>query len=876
MGIGGNDSVTYKFRIDLSQMTVEGQKAVALLEKLERGGDKASRSMDKLKGSADKTKDSLAANAVNFQTATQGMLNLSTAAVQTYTSISNLARANNRAKMSVIAVARAEDLLANKIERQNALREAGAAGSQKYINITKEIATAQADLTVKQEKMVIEQEAVNDIYMLFATNVANVTISSMQTIAVLDKNSIILNKAKAIGMKLNNFLSINAARTAYSEAAAQAVNSTAKGVAIGVTAKLTAAMYGLAAASKAVVMSNPILMAAMAAMTVAWAVHETDILGTKTALDGYLGVEKDHLAIMEEERRATDALTAANNNLSDSYVKLRPEVKQTYEMLRDAAVHMGDARLAAQYSAQLLGKRPQDFSSPSAGGGFSGTSGGGFSGTSGGVSVGQQTAATTATGAQRAGRRNAGRRNAGRRNAGSILPQAHAEEPTVSTPNPPVDNTLADPFGTPLQQELYKNLNPIEQRDTNIVLAAREQNAGRSGASKAYLDEAKKLLNAAKNYVEPPTMEEWWKEHLKDVDLDETSFFGMTVAKKKGFAGTGGAFDFDLPPREMIKKGLGIDIGNIANVANITDAIKLARLQYEGKSMRGRGGRAEYALAELTKQGQSFRNMAQLNDVSAMTGGLIGGKTNFGKGFFKSTGATAAYQIQEFDHLRKKRRRELDIKDANVNRLRWGGKLRDGFSIWDEGAVVGGYGSAKAFSQAGKRRQSEAWEEAQRFMFGFGFTGIKRYTGLSDLRGKLNSIARQANERRTALTSAGLSYKSFNINGSRYRHGRAAHAAFERERQAILAFNNNQFAKANVINLLEQDYEVRGFKGTTMSLPSLQDEVAKQDALMESIGLNRTEAFQIIDTEGRGREEIDDRILWKDRVNNMSTGTSVL
>ena len=61
-----------------------------------------------------------------------------------------------------------------------------------------------------------------------------------------------------------------------------------------------------------------------------------------------------------------------------------------------------------------------------------------------------------------------------------------------------------------------------------------------------------------------------------------------------------------------------------------------------------------------------------------------------------------------------------------------------------------------------------------------------------------------------------------------------------------------------------------------MSLPSLQDEVTKQDALMESIGLNRTEAFQIIDTEGRGREEIDDRILWKDRVNNMSTGTSVL
>ena len=86
--------------------------------------------------------------------------------------------------------------------------------------------------------MGIEQAAVNDIYMLFATNIANVTISSIQTIAILDKNQIILNGLKAAGMKLNNFLSINAARAAYSEAAAHAVNSTAKGVAIGVTANI--------------------------------------------------------------------------------------------------------------------------------------------------------------------------------------------------------------------------------------------------------------------------------------------------------------------------------------------------------------------------------------------------------------------------------------------------------------------------------------------------------------------------------------------------------------------------------------------------------------------------------------------------------------
>jgi hypothetical protein len=56
----------------------------------------------------------------------------------------------------------------------------------------------------------------------------------------------------------------------------------------------------------------------------------------------------------------------------------------------------------------------------------------------------------------------------------------------------------------------------------------------------------------------------------------------------------------------------------------------------------------------------------------------------------------------------------------------------------------------------------------------------------------------------------------------------------------------------------------------------LQDAVAKQDELIKSIGLDRTEAFQIVDTVGRGREEIDDRVRFKDRLSSMSTGVSVL
>ena len=134
-------------------------------------------------------------SAVNFQTFSMGLLNLSTSAIQTYTSISNLDRAQNRAKMSVIAVARAQDLLANKEQRAAEMREAGTAGGQKYVNILREIETAEHDLTVKIEKKKIEQNAVNDVYMLFAGNIANVAISSMQTIAIMDKKQVILTKA---------------------------------------------------------------------------------------------------------------------------------------------------------------------------------------------------------------------------------------------------------------------------------------------------------------------------------------------------------------------------------------------------------------------------------------------------------------------------------------------------------------------------------------------------------------------------------------------------------------------------------------------------------------------------------------------------------
>jgi uncharacterized membrane protein YgcG len=392
------DNVTFKFRIDLSQMTVEARKAVDLLNKLDRASDKASVAVDRLGKSSQDTGRKTAAAAVNFQTATQGALNLSTAIVQTYTSISNLDRANNRAKMSVIAVARAEDLLANKLERQNTLRTSGLAGSQKYANITKEISTATADLTVKTEKMRIEQAAVNDIYMLFATNIANVAISSLQTIGVLVGQEKLARLGVVLATKLQS--AVLTRHVAVTEVSNAAVGKTIIMHRAMTFAKLNdiRSTNGLTAATIAFTRAAWPLLAVTAAITAAYLIYENNIGGVKTAVDELMGVEKSHLDIMQDERDSVDSLTGSYDSLSSSIKKLNPVHKAYLEMMRDATLNTGDYKLAAQYQAQLLGGPSQGFSSPSLAGGQVGTGGGSGSGGGSGYGGGSGSGGSVVTG----------------------------------------------------------------------------------------------------------------------------------------------------------------------------------------------------------------------------------------------------------------------------------------------------------------------------------------------------------------------------------------------------------------------------------------------------------------------------------------------
>tara|TARA_R110000787_G_scaffold115129_1_gene225046 strand:+ start:2425 stop:5469 length:3045 start_codon:yes stop_codon:yes gene_type:complete len=314
----GRDNVTFTFRIDSNKAA---QAIAALEQALKRLGGAATSTggrIDTTSNSVSRLGQQSAASAVNFQTATQGMLNLSTAAVQTFTSISNLDRANNRAKMSIIAVARAEDLLNNKTQRLKEMTEAGTTAGGKYANMQREIATATADLTVKQEKQKIEQAAVNDIYMLFASNIANVTISSLQTISILLGQEKMARLASVAAMKLQAL--------AFRGTTTQIIghNIATRSAIVGLsgytlaTFVATKATFGLTVAVKGLMVAAWPLLAVTVALTAAFAIHESNVLGTKTALDKLLGVEKDFESQVKEGRDGIETYDESLGKLNDT------------------------------------------------------------------------------------------------------------------------------------------------------------------------------------------------------------------------------------------------------------------------------------------------------------------------------------------------------------------------------------------------------------------------------------------------------------------------------------------------------------------------------------------------------------------------------
>ena len=983
------DNVTFRFRIDTAKAEQTLKQLEATVRRLGGSAIKTSQDMGNLNTKVSQTGNNAAASAVNFQTATNGMLNLSTASVQTFTSISNLDRANNRAKMSVIAVARAEDLLANKIERQNAMRKAGEVGSQKYLNITKEIATAEADLTVKKEKMAIEQAAVNDVYMLFVTNIANVVVSSFQTISVLNQQVALTTKIKTAALKIHE-----AATWSNIRSQAAHIKST---VAMNITTKIgTAITLGFAGsikaatvAMKAFAVSHPALIAVTAVMTGALIAYEANVLGLKDAINSLLPKQESFKDGVDEAR---DSVGKFDEDLE----KLGDTVKVNFaRSLEDATSVALAFRLQIDRINDGMGKMNSNIQRD----------------LSQGQKLHQWTESVaayhnmTATGISQKKTKNFFDQIAA---FFDFLPQTFGEEQpaqftqlqrgTIFAPSqfdipPPnvIDATFGLPEGTieagiksgqftlqqatdayyaekgrdPMeflqQQELLraqkqaKALSPAVQqamKKVGEVVPLREQLQGIT-TQQLVTDKRDKMFGQMRQTGIPqldrrlfqlgllkgepaenikktlenrlfPGVGGVSKDEFEKIMtskmlekgplLDAVDFAGITnlqdevtktqyvrlLAAKKGVGGS-----FTLTGKEQsifdkISKGLikgkraevlittGEDIGEAANAMDIQSALLLGAIQESQRQFNrtsadpfvsdfdklGSSGQFKAIMSKygITKQPKNISDVARINigssgtfedalenqrrSVSGIRG--IGGRAD-------AAIAQAQARRQIEDNLTVRASQAFYDRIAEQDRI---ANLRR----------FGGYSSRKEFIRAGKEREAQEFIQAQ--IFSDYFTGIGRvgrYSGMTGLRSQLNSIKQRADTVKTALSSAGLSYKTFNARTGLPRSATAwQRHNFEKQWNAVRSFNDNQYAKAKQINILQQDFGVTGFTGSALTLPSLQDEVARQDALIKSIGLDRTEAFQIVDTAGRGREEIDDRIRFKDRMNSMSTGVSVL
>jgi len=991
----GRDTVTFKFRLDAKEM----QRLIKALEadasrfgaKMTKVGNDAQNAGRKIGQSG----DNAAAAAVNFQTATQGIMNLGTAAAQTFTSVSNLDRAANRLAQANLGVARATDLMNNKELRLDELRQNGMANSKKAALLTNEIATARADLAVKTDKARIEEGALLDIQILFATNIANVMVSSIQTIKSM-RDMQALSAIRAGIAESGLIVKMKSLIFAQRAVSLNAIGTTTafKGMTLGIKG-MTLSVRGL------MIALGPIALI-IGGVSLAMQAYEENWGGFKDSMQSALPFLKETNSdldeaqrILEEDRIAMEGYTGAIDGLSGSLKDLSIPHRNYLEMMANAAINLGgNIELAKQYTKQL-GEVKQaqiatGFSQPSFAGGQVGTGqvGTGFVGsstssssTASGVSsaashqptssIPQDTKLPTALDTASQSVDVAASYNdwyANHASKGISWSQYQSQHKPIKdisnlkfTPSLGASaytftgtsfNVAPHPFGTPQQKNAF-NFLPKKERETMALQLLGQYQSSDDPAELMLAFQARELYDSIKNeksndikggadafneIMKKPTgfgdvdnrflsgsefiksfkkytqqegpnqyridldtpdvltgrtqrasftanvnrlkkivAEETLKAKLEQVNQGLISPFGMSKGREVPYGGIGGV--------EILKAVLGTQNGLFSS-----GTVETERLNIMGNYITRSGRVGEGSIIDKLRDLQVQSLLA--NDPNAFTKT----STNLGKHTMAQFNAMnresnvsdmsrfrgQVSPSETLEILRRNAKTLADNKlrnqiiDRNTNQLRFGGTRVPGMEMWEEGAVTGGYSSARAYSQASKNqfyRQVDQSREMLRFFGG----GIRETTfgGGSNLRGEYSRVAKRASAIRQALTSAGLGYKSgLGRIGSRP----SARQIFQHDRDlaAIISFNNNQLAKANEINILQEGFGLTGFTGSSLSLPSLQDRVALEDERMKSIGLDRTEAFQIVDTVGRGREEIDDRVRFKDRLSSMSTGVSVL
>ena len=345
-----NEVSRLKITIDIDQATGKILRFNQTIGKTKHEVQQTGQAMTNMAAQTNAAGQSATTAAVNFQTMSQGLLNLSTSVVQTATSFSNLDRARNRAAASEVAYARAEDLLMNKKTRLAEIEARGLGQTQKAINLRNELATATQDLAVKEEKMAIEQSAVTDVYMLFFANIANVGFSTMQTlVALLGQEkaariaSMLATKAHTVALHGNNL--------AY-KLGIISVNSytVSQQLGIATTKALTVSTKGLTFAVRGLNITLGWVGVAMTAVTtvlLTWDMHLGKVFGSLGDLtNGIMGVTSAEEEMIDETYKLTGAVEELDksvgfklpDSLGTAMVSLDRYSSKLRDMQKDVAI----------------------------------------------------------------------------------------------------------------------------------------------------------------------------------------------------------------------------------------------------------------------------------------------------------------------------------------------------------------------------------------------------------------------------------------------------------------------------------------------------------------------------------------------------------
>lgn len=290
--INGSQKVKQQFQ----QLRTEGEKTFGGIQS--RAGQ-ASMALQRTGQAAQKA-------SVDLKGMTLSMVGLATTTVGVVTSLSNLDRAAARVEKAEIAVQRIEDQIASTRAVLNRLTSQGKTATEQYQVQTDRLATALADLKVKQQDVKLQQDALSDTQVLFATTIINTTINSLFLMRAAFGD---LTKAQLvnIGVSIKSRLAAIATSLGFKGMAGSAVG--ASSAVAGLNVQIT------------LLERHPIVLALIAGLAVGFVAWETNVLGLRDALGNLLGKEmlpfSESLRLMTDQILGTDEATKQLNKTLD-------------------------------------------------------------------------------------------------------------------------------------------------------------------------------------------------------------------------------------------------------------------------------------------------------------------------------------------------------------------------------------------------------------------------------------------------------------------------------------------------------------------------------------------------------------------------------